>query len=48
VFPQQWFSIGGDSDRPDTSQLNLQPLAAVFLMSFGMTGVTWTKGVLFE
>src|SRR5262245_40559254 len=30
VFPQQWFSIGGDSSRPDTSQLNLQPLAAVF------------------
>ena len=30
VFPQQWFSIGGDSDRPDTSQLNLQPIAAVF------------------
>ena len=24
VFPQQWFSIGGDPDRPDTSQLNLQ------------------------
>ena len=31
LFPQQWFSIGGDSDRPDTSQLNLQPFAAVFL-----------------
>jgi hypothetical protein len=30
VFPQQWFSIGGDSDRPDTSQLNLQPIATVF------------------
>jgi hypothetical protein len=30
VFPQQWFSIGGDPDRPDTSQLNLQPIAAVF------------------
>ena len=31
VFPQQWFSIGGDAGRPDTSQLNLQPIAAVFL-----------------
>jgi len=31
VFPQQWFSIGGDADRPDTSQLNLQPIATVFL-----------------
>ena len=30
LFPQQWFSIGGDSDRPATSQLNLQPFAAVF------------------
>jgi hypothetical protein len=30
VFPQQWFSIGGDPDRPATSQLNLQPLASVF------------------
>jgi len=30
VFPQQWFSIGGDADRPDTSQLNLQPIATVF------------------
>ena len=30
LFPQQWFSIGGDSDRPATSQLNLQPFAALF------------------
>jgi len=30
VFPQQWFSIGGDPDRPDTSQLNLQPIASLF------------------
>ena len=30
LFPQQWFSIGGDSDRPATSQLNLQPVASVF------------------
>jgi hypothetical protein len=30
VFPQQWFSIGGAPARPDTSQLNLQPIAALF------------------
>ena len=31
LFPQQWFSIGGDPNRPDTSQLNLQPIATVFI-----------------
>ena len=31
LFPQQWWSIGGDSDRPATSQLNLQPFAALLL-----------------
>lgn len=31
VFPQQWFSIGGDATRPSTSQMNLQPIAALFL-----------------
>ena len=30
VFPQQWFSFAGDSSRPDTSQMNLQPFAAWF------------------
>jgi hypothetical protein len=30
VFPQQWWSIGGSNDRPFTSQLNLQPIAAFF------------------
>jgi hypothetical protein len=30
LFPQQWFSIGGDSGRPATSQLNLQPVASLF------------------
>ncbi len=30
AFPLQWWSIGGDSSRPDTSQLNLQPIAALF------------------
>jgi hypothetical protein len=38
VFPQQWFSIGGDSDRPSTSQLNLKPLATVFF------GDGWSLG----
>jgi hypothetical protein len=41
VFPQQWFSIGGGSGRPDTSQLNLQPIAAIFLedgWSIGYSG----------
>ena len=41
VFPQQWFSIGGDPGRPDTSQLNLQPIAAIFFgdgWSFGYSG----------
>ena len=41
VFPQQWFSIGGDSDRPDTSQLNLQLIATVFFgdgWSIGYSG----------
>ena len=31
VFPQQWWSFAGDPDRPDTSQMNLQPLASLFL-----------------
>jgi len=30
LFPQQWWSIGGDPDRPAVSQLNLQPIAALF------------------
>ncbi len=30
VFPQQWWSIGGSTDRPFTSQMNLQPFAAWF------------------
>ena len=38
VFPQQWFSIGGDPDRPDTSQLNLQPIATLFF------GEGWSVG----
>jgi hypothetical protein len=30
VFPQQWWSIGGEHGRPDTNQMNLQPIASVF------------------
>jgi hypothetical protein len=30
VFPQQWWSVGGEHGRPNTNQLNLQPFAAVF------------------
>ena len=38
VFPQQWWSIGGSTDRPFTSQMNLQPIAAVFF------GEGWNLG----
>ena len=38
LFPQQWFSIGGDPGRPDTNQLNLQPIATVFF------GDGWSLG----
>jgi hypothetical protein len=30
VFPQQWWSIGGEHGRLDTNQMNLQPIAALF------------------
>ena len=30
VFPQQWWSYAGDPNRPNTSQLNLQPLLNFF------------------
>src|SRR5262245_10109413 len=38
VFPQQWWSFAGDSSRPDTSQMNLQPFAAWFF------GEGWSVG----
>ena len=38
VFPQQWWSFAGDSSRPDTSQMNLQPIAAWFF------GEGWSVG----
>src|SRR5262249_18391009 len=31
VFPQQWFSFAGEHGRPDTNQMNLQPIATLFL-----------------
>ena len=30
VFPQQWWSIGGEHGKPDTNHLNLQPIASIF------------------
>src|SRR5262245_58060564 len=30
VFPQQWWSYAGDENRPDTSQMNLQPIINFF------------------
>lgn len=31
AFVQNWTSFAGDDDRPDTNQMNLQPIAACFL-----------------
>ena len=48
VFPQQWWSIGGQHGRPDTNQMNLQPIATVFFgegWSIGYSGnilADWT------
>ena len=41
VFPQQWWSIGGVHSRPDTNQMNLQPIATLFFAdgwSLGYSG----------
>lgn len=41
VFVQNWTSFSGDSSRPDTNQMNLQPIAAYFLedgWSIGYSG----------
>ena len=38
VFPQQWWSIGGVHSRPDTNQMNLQPIASLFF------GKGWSLG----
>jgi hypothetical protein len=48
VFPQQWWSIGGQHGRPDTNQMNLQPIATLFFgegWSIGYSGnilADWT------
>ena len=48
VFPQQWWSIGGEHGRPDTNQMNLQPIATIFFgdgWSMGYSGnilANWT------
>ena len=38
VFPQQWWSIGGEHGKPDTNQMNLQPIATLFF------GEGWSVG----
>jgi hypothetical protein len=38
VFPQQWWSIGGQHGRLGTNQMNLQPIATVFF------GEGWSIG----
>jgi hypothetical protein len=48
VFPQQWWSVGGEHFRADTNQMNLQPIATLFFSdgwSFGYSGnilANWT------
>ena len=31
VFPQQWWSYAGDANRPDTNQMNIQPIINFFI-----------------
>ena len=38
VFPQQWWSIGGQHGKPNTNQMNLQPIATLFF------GEGWSIG----
>ena len=38
VFPQQWWSIGGQHFRRNTNQMNLQPIASIFF------GEGWSLG----
>jgi hypothetical protein len=48
VFPQQWWSVGGEHGRADTNQMNLQPIATLFFgegWSIGYSGnilADWT------
>ncbi len=50
VFVQNWTSFSGDHDRPDTNQMNLQPIASYFLpggWSIGYSGnvlANWEAG----
>ena len=47
VFPQQWWSIGGVHSRPDTNQMNLQPIATIFFgegWSLGYRAISWRTG----
>ena len=48
VFPQQWWSIGGVHSRPDTNQMNLQPIVTVFFgegWSLGYRVISWPTGM---
>jgi hypothetical protein len=48
VFPQQWWSIGGQDGRPDPNQMNLQPIATLFFgkgWSFGIRATSWRTGM---
>ena len=41
LFPQQWWSYAGDPTRPNTSQMNLQPIFNLFFeggWNFGYSG----------
>ena len=42
VFPQQWWSIGGERGRPDTNQMNLQPIRR---SSSAMVGASDTRAI---
>lgn len=50
AFVQNWTSFAGDDDRPDTNQMNLQPIAAYFFpggWSVGYSGnvlANWKAG----
>jgi hypothetical protein len=40
VFPQQWWSYAGDASRPNTSQINIQPIASLFFHGGWNVGIT--------
>lgn len=42
AFAQNWTSFAGDSNRPDTNQMNLQPIASYFLPGGWTVGYSGT------